>query len=178
MMSQNRQDKKDRLRSELDFDVNRRAPLRDRFDFHERASGVDVLGCGAEVGGAARLAGDLEQMRPDEQEMSRGTLVDVRGAIVDAPMKEIHVAEEVVNKRADRMIVDFVGAVELLDAALIHHSDAIGNLKRFFLVVRDEHAGDVNLIVQLPQPPPQFLPHFGVECAEWLVEQQDFGLHG
>jgi len=30
MMSQNRQDKKDRLRSELDFDVNRRAHVCDK----------------------------------------------------------------------------------------------------------------------------------------------------
>jgi electron transfer flavoprotein alpha subunit len=42
--------------------------------------------------------------------------------------------------------------------------------------VRDEERGDVDLVVQLAQPAPQFLAHLGVERAERLVEQQHLGL--
>ena len=56
--------------------------------------------------------------------------------------------------------------------------DAIGQLERFFLIVRDEHARQVNLVVQPPQPAAQLLPHLGVERAERLVEQQHLRLDG
>ena len=35
-----------------------------------------------------------------------------------------------------------------------------------------ENAGDVQRIVQLAQPAPQFLANLGVQRAEWLIEQQ------
>ena len=60
--------------------------------------------------------------------------------------------------------------------SLVHDHDAVGELERFFLIVRDEHARQVNLLVQAPQPPPQLLPHLRVERAERLVEQQHFRL--
>jgi hypothetical protein len=42
--------------------------------------------------------------------------------------------------------------------------------------VGDEDAGDVDLVVQPPQPAPQLLAHLGVERAERLVEQQHLRL--
>ncbi len=42
----------------------------------------------------------------------------------------------------------------------------------------DEDAGDVDLFVEPAEPPAQFLANLGVERAERLVEQQDFGLDG
>ena len=61
-------------------------------------------------------------------------------------------------------------------AALVHDHDAVGDLERLFLVVGDEHAGDVNLVVQPAQPLAQLLAHLGVERAERLVEQQHLRL--
>jgi uncharacterized membrane protein len=49
MMSQNRQDKKDRLRSELDFDVNRRA--------HS-----DIQGLAQKMNLLSERLGDIEDM--------------------------------------------------------------------------------------------------------------------
>ena len=60
----------------------------------------------------------------------------------------------------------------LFDAPVVHDHDAVGDLERLFLVVRHEHAGHVHVVVQPPQPPPQFLADLGVEGAERLVEQQ------
>ena len=76
------------------------------------------------------------------------------------------------------MVVDVVRRADLLDPAVVHHHDAVGDLQRLLLIVRDEHAGDVHLVVQSPQPAPQLLPHLGVERAERLVEQQHPGLDG
>ena len=59
---------------------------------------------------------------------------------------------------------------------VVHDDHAVGELERLFLIVRDEHAGQVNLGVQPPQPAPQLLPHLGVERAERLVEQQHLRL--
>ena len=52
----------------------------------------------------------------------------------------------------------------------------VGHLEGLFLVVRDEDAGHVDLVVQPAQPLPQLLPHLGVEGAERLVEQQHLRL--
>ena len=70
------------------------------------------------------------------------------------------------------------GARVLLDSSLVHDHDAVGQLERLFLIVRDEHARQVNFFVQPPQPAPQLLPHLGVERAERLVEQQHLRLDG
>ena len=59
---------------------------------------------------------------------------------------------------------------------LVHHDDAVGDLERLFLVVGDEDAGDVQLVVQPAQPAAQLLAHLGVERAERLVEQQHLRL--
>ena len=55
---------------------------------------------------------------------------------------------------------------------LVHDDDAVGELERLFLIVGDEDAGQADLVVQPPQPAAQLLPHFRVERAERLVEQQ------
>ena len=36
----------------------------------------------------------------------------------------------------------------------------------------------MNLIVELSQPLAKFLPHFGIECSEGFVEQQNSRLYG
>jgi len=61
---------------------------------------------------------------------------------------------------------------------LVHHDDSVGELERLFLIVRDEDAGDFDLVVEPPQPSAQFLTHLGVERSERLVQQQDFWLDG
>ena len=52
-----------------------------------------------------------------------------------------------------------------------------GELERLLLVVRDEDAGQVDLVVQAAQPAAQFLPDLRVERAERLVEQQHARFH-
>ena len=61
---------------------------------------------------------------------------------------------------------------------MVEDDDAVGDLHRLLLVVRDEHGRDVDLVVQAPQPLAQLGADVGVERAERLVEQQDLGLDG
>ena len=68
------------------------------------------------------------------------------------------------------------GRADLLDLALAHDDDAVGDLEGLLLVVRHEHAGDVDLVVQAAEPLAQLLAHLGVERAERLVEQQHLRL--
>ena len=75
-------------------------------------------------------------------------------------------------------MVDLVRRADLLDSPVVHHGDAVGDFERFFLIVRDEDAGDVDVVVQLAQPAAQLLAHLGVERAERLVEQQHARLDG
>jgi hypothetical protein len=81
-----------------------------------------------------------------------------------------------VHEGRGRVFVDLVRGAGLLDAALVHDHDAVGDLERLFDVVRDEDGGDVDLVVQPPQPLPQLLAHLGVQRPEGLVQQQHLGL--
>ena len=51
------------------------------------------------------------------------------------------------------------------------------HVQGFFLVVGDQDAGDVQLVVRVAQPAAQFFAHLGVECAKGFVQQEHFGLH-
>ena len=103
---------------------------------------------------------------------------DPHPAPVHAAVEQVHAAEEVVDERAGRLVVDRLGRADLLDAPAVHHHDAIGHLERLVLVVGDEHAGDLELVVQPPQPAAQLLADLGVERAEGLVQQQHARLDG
>src|SRR5882762_465639 len=99
-------------------------------------------------------------------------------AVIDAPVEEVDGPEEAVRERRRGMVVDLVGAAHLLDLSFVHQDDAVGDLQRLFLVVGDEDGGDVQVVMQPAQPPPQVLAHLGVERAERFVQEQDLGLHG
>ena len=86
--------------------------------------------------------------------------------------QHVRVAEEVEDEGRRGVLVELVGGADLLDAAAVHHDHVVGEFERFLLIVRHEHARDVELVVQLAQPAPQVLAHARVERAERLVEQQ------
>ena len=91
--------------------------------------------------------------------------------------QHIHRPHETHHKRTGRLVVDLGGGADLLNAPLVHHHDLVGHLHGFFLVVGDDHGGDMHLVVEIAQPGPQFLAHLGVEGAEGLIEQQHPRLH-
>src|SRR5579872_252939 len=97
----------------------------------------------------ARLTSNLEQMRPHKDDITAERFVDVGCAVVHAAVEQIHVAEEIVDEWSGGMIVDFVRTANLLDATFIHDGHTVGHFESFFLIMRDEYAGDVNLVMQM-----------------------------
>ena len=66
----------------------------------------------------------------------------------------------------------------MLDTAVAHHHNAIGELERLFLIVGDEHRGMAGLLVHLQQPAAELFAHLCVESAEGFIEQQQTRLDG
>ena len=67
-------------------------------------------------------------------------------------MKQVYVSEEVVNEGSRRVIVDLFRRADLFDATVIHDHHAVGDFEGLFLIVSNEDASDVDLIVKLAQP--------------------------
>src|SRR5262249_5612589 len=102
-------------------------------------------------------------------------VVNVGSSLFQAAMKQVHVAEELVDKRRRRAVVDLIRRSDLFNLAFVHDDDAVGDFQRFLLIVGDENAGDVDLVVQLAQPAAKLKAHLGIQSAERLVEEQNAG---
>jgi hypothetical protein len=63
------------------------------------------------------------------------------------------------------------------EAAAVHEHDPVGQLHRLFLVVGDEDAGRMHLVVHAPEPGAQLGGHARVQRPERLVQQQHSGPH-
>ena len=137
---------------------------------------------------AAAGGADLHVVAADEQ-LCRARRVAIGGDVErlaaepHAAVAHLHrqhdgLADEAVHEGGRRIVVDLAGRADLLDAALVHDDDAVGDFQRLLLVVGDEDRGDVDFLMQRAQPLPQFLAHLGIERAEGLVQQQDARLDG
>ena len=83
-----------------------------------------------------------------------------------------HRAEEAHDEPVGRPVVELQRAADLLDLAVVHDRDVVGDGHRLLLVVGDQDGGDVDLVVQAAQPLAQLRADLRVERAERLVEQQ------
>ena len=96
-------------------------------------------------------------------------------AFFDAAFKGVGVAQELGYEGVVRLAVECAGVADLFDFAVVHDDDLVGDFQGFFLVVRDQNAGDAQFVVDVAQPGTQFFADFGIECAEGFVQQQQFG---
>ena len=101
-----------------------------------------------------------------------------RRAFLHAAVKHVHVAQELINERRGWMVVNLIRRARLLNATLIEHHHAVGYFQRFFLVVGDKHAGQIDFVVQAPEPAAQLFPHLGVQRPKRLIEQQHLRFNG
>jgi hypothetical protein len=88
-----------------------------------------------------------------------------------------HRAEEAHHERVRGLVVELARPADLLDPAVVHHRDVVGDRHRLLLVVRDQDGRDVDLVVQPAQPLAQLRADLRVERAERLVEQEHARLH-
>ena len=87
-------------------------------------------------------------------------------------------ADEAVDEQGLRPVVDRDRRVELLDLALVHDGDAVGDAHRLVLVVRHQDGGEPELALQALDLDLHVEPQVAVERGERLVEQQDRRLDG
>ena len=67
-------------------------------------------------------------------------------------------------------MVECAGVADLFDFAVVHDDDLVGDFQGFFLVVRDQNAGDAQFVVDVSQPAAQFFAYFGIQRAEGFVQ--------
>ena len=94
------------------------------------------------------------------------------GGLADPPAQHVVLADEGRDERRARRVVEPVGAIDLLDAALRHDRDPVRHRQRFALVVGDVDEGDADLALDLAQFGAHVLAELEVERRERLVEQQ------
>ena len=82
------------------------------------------------------------------------------------------------NEVVDGLLAKFCRRADLLDAAFVEDHDAVGQLERLFLIVRDEERGEMRLVVKMAQPFAEVPAHLGIERAEGFVQEQDTGFDG
>ncbi|CAM2138117.1 hypothetical protein PT2222_100127 [Paraburkholderia tropica] len=102
--------------------------------------------------------------------------VDVIGLVFDhLAFEQIGRADELGREAAVGEFVDFVGRADLHDAAFAHDRETIGHRHRFFLIVRDHHAGDVDLLDDVHEFELGLLADLLIERRHRFVEQQQLG---
>ena len=92
--------------------------------------------------------------------------------------QDVNLAQELGHERALGALVELLGRAHLLDPPVVEHDDLVGNLERLALVVGDEQAGHVDLVVKFSQPGAKLVANLGVKGAEGLIEQKDLRLGG
>ena len=102
----------------------------------------------------------------------------VARAAADLDGEAVGAAEEAVHEGRGGVGLDLGRGAALLDAAGVHHDDAVGDLERLLLVVGDEDRRHRQLLVELAEPAAEVAADGGVEGAEGLVEEEHRGLDG
>src|SRR2546428_479096 len=80
-------------------------------------------------------------------------------ALQDVAAEHVGRHDESGHEWAGRLVIDVLGATDLLDRPRPHHHDLVGQLEGFLLVVGDEQAGHLELSVEVVQPSPELLAH-------------------
>ena len=86
--------------------------------------------------------------------------------------QQVGLTNEVRDIRADRPAVDVGRRAVLRHLASLHNNDPVGQRQRLLLVMGDIDEGDSDLSLQCLQLGLHPSPHFQVERAERLVQQQ------
>ena len=149
----------------------------------ERFDKVDI--CGK----ALAFGGKFEMLWPDAENdfaRTRGRLGHQHGrqaavigqndlVALDPRRQEIHrrCADEAGDEEVARVLVDLLGAADLLDDARFHHHDPVGHRHRLDLVMGDEDHGRLQLLGQRLDLGPDLAAQLRIEIRQGFVEQED-----
>ena len=112
--------------------------------------------------------------RPDLLAVERQTAA--RGASTTCAVDQVERARRTTPRRRRREVVDLGRRADLLDPALAHHDDPIGQRERLLLVVGDVDRRDAELALDRADLLAQRDADLRVERRQRLVEQQDLRL--
>jgi hypothetical protein len=92
-----------------------------------------------------------------------------------APCRTQHaLADEIGDEAVGRPVIEVVGHIPLLDAALVHDADLVGHGEGFVLVVGDHDRGHALALQDLAHLDRQAFAQADIEVGERLVEQDQF----
>ena len=105
-------------------------------------------------------------------------LAPTKIAVDDVAVDQVHRrrTDEAGDEVVGRAVVDVGRRPELLDAAAVHHHDAIGERHRLDLVVGDVDGRRPDLVMQMLDLRARRNAQLGVEVRQRLVHQEDRGL--
>ena len=100
------------------------------------------------------------------------------GAVFHAARNKVHRrgADKARDEQRRRLIVDILGRTDLLDAAVMHQHNPIGQRHRFHLIVRDINRGGAHALAQLLDLGAHLHAEPRIEVGQRLVEQEHLGL--
>ena len=84
-------------------------------------------------------------------------------------------AQKLGHKEVAGVIVDLLGPAHLLNDALLHHHDLVGDAHGLLLVVGDEDGGDLGFPLDPADLLPGLEPEPGIQIGKGLVQQQNAG---
>src|SRR4029077_15602716 len=120
------------------------------------------------IGRCRRARGrNPDLLRPDREDGRRAP--HSRGR---PPRQHVRDADESGDEGADRVLVDFGGAGDLLDASLVEDGDAVAHGERLALIVGHIDEGDADLALDVLQFDLHLLAQFEVEGTQRLVQQK------
>ena len=79
-------------------------------------------------------------------------------------------ADELGGKARLRALVDVFGRADLLNEAVAHDGNAVGEVERLLLVVRDVEEGNAGALLYVLELALHLLAQLEVECAQGLVQ--------
>ena len=106
---------------------------------------------------------------------SPSSVVSMRGPVT-MPRRNTPCPTKSATKRVARPVVELVRRIPLLDAAVVHDADLVGERERFVLVVRHQDRRGAARLDDVAHFERQALAQIDVEVGERLVEQQQIGL--
>ena len=79
-------------------------------------------------------------------------------------------------EQVGRPLVDILGRSDVLDNAILHDSDPVGNGHGLLLVMGDVNSSDIDAVLDVLDDGPHLHPELGVQIGERLIKKQNVGL--
>ena len=109
--------------------------------------------------------------------MEEGAVLSAVSVFRGSQIQEILKAHKMGDKLCAGVIVNHVRGVQLLDHALVHDGDLVGDGEALFLVVGYVDGRDAELLLEFSDLHPHLHPELGVQVGKRLVHKKKIRLY-